>query len=277
MIQDIFPHRFNNQFLAHQDFKASDYIFCYEGNAILLKKVAEGYAFPKKQDFPEISDATEKAYLFSIDGISCFLIFEKPENIKSGIEFVDIGFFRTAAQQEVAWLSIAGFQIRNWYSQNQYCGKCGSTNQLHQEERAIVCPNCKQIIYPKISPAIIVAIVSGDKLLLARNSMFPGSWFSLVAGYVDVGESLEDTVRREVKEEVGIDVKSIRYYKSQPWPPSSSMMIGFVAEADESQPVVIDNKEIVEAAWFQRGKMPDHSLNISIAGEMIEEFEKGKL
>jgi NAD+ diphosphatase len=133
------------------------------------------------------------------------------------------------------------------------------------------------IVYPKISPAIIVAIICRNKILLARNSSFPGSWYSLVAGYVDIGESLEEAVTREVKEEVGLDIRNIRYYKSQPWPFSGSMMVGFVADADEDQTISIDMKEIAEAAWFQRGKLPNHSLNVSIAGEMIERFDKGEL
>jgi NAD+ diphosphatase len=133
------------------------------------------------------------------------------------------------------------------------------------------------IIYPKISPAIIVAIICNNKILLARSSKFPKNWYSLIAGYVDVGESLEEALIREVKEEVGLDVKNIRYSMSQPWPLSGSMMIGFVAEADENQPVSIDNREISEAAWFTRGNLPAHPPGLSIAGEMIERFEKGEL
>ena len=123
----------------------------------------------------------------------------------------------------------------------------------------------------------IIAIVCNDKLLLARNANFRGNWYSLIAGYADVGESLEETLAREVKEEVGLDVSNIRYYKSQPWPLSGSMMIGFIAEADDQQPITIDNKEIVEAAWFTRGNLPNHPPTLSIAGEMIEKFENGEL
>jgi NAD+ diphosphatase len=131
------------------------------------------------------------------------------------------------------------------------------------------------MVYPKISPAIIVAIVCNDKILLAHSNNFPGKWYSLIAGYTDIGESLEEAVMREVKEEVGLEVKNIRYYKSQPWPFSSSMMIGFFAEADDAQRIQTDNKEISHAAWFNRGNLPDHPAQISIAGEMIDKFEQG--
>jgi NAD+ diphosphatase len=165
----------------------------------------------------------------------------------------------------------------NWYSQNKFCGKCGAKTNSKPDERAIICPVCNTIVFPKISPAVIVAIICDNKILLARNSDFHGDWYSLIAGYADVGESLEETLVREVKEEVGLDIKNIRYYKSQPWPLSGSMMIGFIAEADETQPICIDRKEIAEAAWFTRGHLPKHSSNLSIAGEMIEKFEKGEL
>jgi len=99
----------------------------------------------------------------------------------------------------------------------------------------------------------------------------------LIAGYVDIGESLEETVVREVKEEIGIDVKNIRYYKSQPWPFSGSMMIGYWAEADDLQPLRLDENEISEAGWYSRGNLPNHPVNISIAGEMIELFEKNMM
>jgi len=139
------------------------------------------------------------------------------------------------------------------------------------------CSSCNTIVYPKISPAIIVAIICKDKILLARNTNFPGAWYSLLAGYADVGETLEETLIREVKEEVGLDVTNIRYYKSQPWPLSGSMMIGFIAKADDSQPICIDGHEIAEAAWFTRYNLPNYPSTLSIAGELIDKFAKGEL
>jgi NAD+ diphosphatase len=111
---------------------------------------------------------------------------------------------------------------------------------------------------------------------MAKGANFRGDFYSLVAGYADIGETLEDAVIREVKEEVGLDVTDIRYYSSQPWPLSSSMMIGFIAHADDRQPIVIEKKEISDAAWFTRDQLPNHPpAAISIAGEMIEKFRNG--
>lgn len=277
MIHEISPHRFNNHFLADRKVGEEDYIFHYDGDSILLRTCGDEFEIPRKKDFPEIPDEAENTFLFTLDEVPCFIIWDELKADKPGFVYKELSFFRYARQQEIAWVSMAGFHLMNWYSQNIFCGKCGAITRQKSDDRTIICTGCNTILYPRISPAIIVAIICNDKILLARNSNFPGNWYSLIAGYVDIGESLEEALIREVKEEVGLDVKNIRYYKSQPWPLSGSMMIGFIAEADENQPVAIDNNEIAEAAWFTRGNLTGHSLNISIAGEIIEKFEKGEL
>lgn len=277
MIQDIHPHRFSNLYLANQAINETDYIFHYQGNTILLKIKGNELVLPQKKDFPEISEKTDFVFLFSLDEVPCFLVWNELKVDETQMAYTDISFFRSTTQREIGWVSLVGLHLRNWYLQNRFCGTCGTRTWHKPDERAVVCPACNAVVYPKISPAIIVAILSNDKILLARNSNFVGGWYSLVAGFVDVGETLEETVRREVKEEVGLDVWNIRYYKSQPWELSGSMMIGFIAEADENQPICIDEKEITAAAWFTRENLPNHPLNISIAGEMIEKFERGEL
>ena len=277
MIQDIYPHRFSNLYLANQVIREDDYILHYQGNTLLLKTNGEELRIPQKKDFPEISSETEHVFLFSLNEVPCFLIWDDLKVDESQFTYKEIGFFRSTAQREIGWVSLVGLHLRNWYQQNRFCGFCGTRTQHKPDERAVVCPACNAVVYPKISPAIIVAILCNDKILLARNSNFTGGWYSLVAGYTDVGETLEETVRREVKEEVGLDVWNIRYYKSQPWELSGSMMIGFIAEADENQPICIDEKEIADAVWFTRDNLPNHPTNISIAGEMIEKFERGEL
>jgi NAD+ diphosphatase len=277
MIHEIFPHHINNQFIANTKIEENDFVLHYHENSVLLKMRGDKFELPKKKDFSEISDETKNVFVFTLNDTPCFLIMEDLKKKMHDFIYQDISFFRTAKQKEIAWASMVGLHLANWYSINKFCGKCGAKTQPKTDERAILCPACNTIYFPKISPAVIVAIISNNKILLVRSSNFPGSWYSLIAGYVDVGESLEEALAREVKEEVGLDVKNIRYYKSQPWPLSGSMMIGFIAEADENQTVYIDDKEITEAIWFTRGNLPEHSLNISIAGEMIEKFDKGEL
>jgi NAD+ diphosphatase len=277
MIQDIHPHRFSNLYLANRTPQDDDYIFHYQGNTILLKTKGEELTLPQKRDFQELGELAEWVFLFTLDEVPCFLIWNELKYDNPQLAFTEIGFFRTTAQREIGWVTLVGLHLRNWYKQNRFCGSCGGRTQHKADERAMVCADCDTTIYPKISPAIIVAIRSNDKILLANNANFAPNWYSLVAGYTDVGETLEETVHREVKEEVGLDVWNIRYYGSQPWELSGSMMIGFIAEADENQPIEIDEKEITHAAWFERGNLPNRPNNISIAGEMIEKFERGEL
>lgn len=277
MIQDISPHKFDNTYLEVKDIHEDDFILHYSGNTLLLRIDRNEFRLPQKRDLPEITVTTEKTFLFSLNDVPCFLIWDNLNANKPNLVYKEINFFRTVSRKEVAWVSIAGFHLMNWYSQNKYCGKCGTETLRKSDERAIICPSCNSVYYPRISPAVIVAITCRDKILLARNSNFPGHWYSLIAGYVDIGESLEECLVREVKEEVGLNVRNIRYYGSQPWPLSGSLMLGFIAEADDTQPICVDLKEIAEAAWYTRGSLPQHSSNISIAGEMIEKFEKGEL
>lgn len=276
MIQDIFPNQFKNEYKANQLVADTDWLFYFENNQLLLKTVDGQFFIPRKKDFPALSCQTA-TFLFTLNETSCFFISEKPEGTPAEFDYKDMNFMRALDQPEVAWTALAAFQLMNWYKQNKFCGKCGSPLQHKTDERALVCPSCKNMVFPKISPAVITAIICGDKILLARNASFTNNRFALIAGYVDVGETLEQTVRREIKEEVGLEITKLHYYASQPWPLSGSLMVGFVAEADDQQPITIDNKEIVEAGWFARGQLPNVPNNASIAGEMIEKFEKGEL
>jgi NAD+ diphosphatase len=274
MIQDIYPHTFSNRFIE-SGITDDDYIFYFKNNCLLLRRRNEGYGIPVRKEFN--GTVNQGIFMFSLNSNNCFLLNNCSVPEDPCYEYQEINFFRTLEQKEIAWAAIVGIQLMNWYSNNSYCGNCGRPMSPKNDERALSCTSCGNIIYPKISPAIIVAIISNDTILLARGNNFREGYYSLVAGYADIGESLEQAVVREVKEEVGLDVRNIRYYKSQPWPFSGSMMIGFIAEADETRPLQIDAKEISDAAWFNRNNLPKHPPVLSIAGEMIEKFEKGEL
>jgi NAD+ diphosphatase len=275
MIQNIHPHLLNNNFVVTSGMLENDYIFHFKENSLLLKQSGREFEIPRMKDLPSCNH--DGIFLFTLNNINCFLVWDCPEQDNKAFFYQEINFFRTLPQKEIAWAGIISLQLMTWYAQNKFCGRCGEHTVLKGDERAIICPSCQTTIYPKISPAIIVAILCNDKILLASGVNFRSNFYSLVAGYADIGESLEDTVAREVKEEVGIDIKNIRYYKSQPWPFSGSMMIGYIAEGDDTQPIQIDKIEIEDAAWFPRGNLPNHPTNISIAGEIIEKFEKGQL
>jgi NAD+ diphosphatase len=167
-------------------------------------------------------------------------------------------------------LAMRAYQVLNWELTNRYCGRCGSPLNTSSSEVAKVCPECQLTVFPRINPAVIVAIIKDNSILLARNSNFP--LHSVIAGYVETGESLEETVMRETFEEVGIKVKNVRYFSSQPWAFSYSLMIGFTAEYDSGE-ITPDGIEIKEAAWYTKDNLPSTLPGpISIARKLIDWF-----
>jgi len=166
----------------------------------------------------------------------------------------------------------SGEQLNRWYKKHKYCGRCGSILKDKKNERALHCEGCKTIYFPENFPAIIVLIKNKGKILLARNASFPENKYSLVAGYIDIGESAEEAVKREVMEEVGLNIKNIKYDGSQSWPFSSSLMLGFHAECDGSDEIKVDGIEIVDARWFDKDLEVDISTPGTIAGKMIRNF-----
>ena len=163
-------------------------------------------------------------------------------------------------------------QILNWYKGHQYCGKCGAKAQRHIDHRALYCPECEEQFFPRINPCVIVLVTRGEEILLARSSRFRHGFFSCLAGFIEVGETPEETVLREVREEVGLSVKNIKYVKSQSWPFPSQLMLGFHADYAGGE-IVPEPAEIEEAHWFDVRDLPSvPSPNVSVAGELIKTY-----
>ena len=163
------------------------------------------------------------------------------------------------------------FHLMDWQRTNRYCGVCGTGTEYDPGEGAMKCPDCGELYYPVISPAIIVAVKREGKLLMGHGVNFPPGRFSVMAGFVEPGESLEECVKREVYEETRIKVKNIRYFGSQPWPFPRSLMLGFTAEW-ESGEIEVDGKEVTEAGWFAPDEIPDVFRGLSISWKLIEDF-----
>jgi NAD+ diphosphatase len=162
-------------------------------------------------------------------------------------------------------------QILNWDKNFQFCGRCGTRTEELIKERAKRCPNCQFINYPRLSPAVIVAVIREDRILLARPKRFKSKMYSVLAGFVEPGETLGECVKREVLEETNVLVKNICYFGSQPWPFPDSLMVGFTAEY-KSGKIEIDKEELLEANWFKADGLPETPTKISIAGHLIDWF-----
>ena len=200
---------------------------------------------------------------------------ETIDNVEAkNIEFVSLRTLSTLIDEEIYLLSSKAKLLLDWLKLNQYCGVCGGEmyKKDSMSERAMICSNCGNMTWPRTSPAIIVAVTKEDKLLLAHNRFFPEGKYSVIAGFVEYGETFEDCVKREVYEEVGIKIKKIKYFGSQPWPYPNSMMIGFTAEYLHGD-IKVDGEEIVDANWFNREEVLKlHNKSISIGSDLIEWF-----
>ncbi|WP_319204839.1 NAD(+) diphosphatase [uncultured Ilyobacter sp.] len=269
MINEIAPNIFNISLLRRGNIKSEEQVLCYKNGKVLMKTIEDKFIIPQKNELGEW--VSEGILLGEIDGEKCFIA-EGKEEVPQGFDYVGMRDIRRHPDKLSKWITAVGFHLYNWINDNKFCGRCGNSMELKNDERALKCTSCKNIIFPKLSPAIIVAITKGDKLLLAKNKLHPGSFYSLIAGYVEAGETIEETVKREVMEEVGIDVKNISYYKSQPWPFSSSLMLGFFAEYDGNKPIKVDGIELSHADWFDANNLPEIPNRDSVAGEMIRIF-----
>lgn len=270
MIQDIAPHRFDRTYVIGKPV-ANDIALCVRKGKVLLRRRGEEWALPRFGDGVPTADAL---HVFSLDGVDCYLA-RTPDSTPEGTEYVDVGGIRAVRPMEVAFAAITAVQLHRWYGARQYCGRCGHKTKPSDVERAMVCPECGQIEYPKICPAVIVAVTHGDQLLLTRYANRPFRGYALIAGFVEIGETLEDTVHREVMEEVGVKVKNLRYYKNQPWAFTDTLLTGFYCELDGDPAITLDHNELCEGMWLRRDEIPSRENDVSLTAEMIERFRLG--
>ena len=218
-------------------------------------------------------------YLFNIDDAAFY--YARPDNLRESekglLAEIPMGSLRTYGAKWLAFTGITACHLAGWYERHRICGKCGAYTKQSEIERMLECPACQAIYYPRISPAVIVGVTDGSRLLLTRYANRPVASFALIAGFCEIGESVEDTVRREVMEEVGIRVKNIRFYKSQPWGFSSSLLMGFYCELDGGGEITLDRNELSAADWIERGDITVTDTSISLTSEMIETFRRDEI
>jgi NAD+ diphosphatase len=248
-----------------------DIYFLFRKDELLVKSHGENAIIPTTKDL-EAFNLINVQYLGSLKGQNCFCgELNEDVIISSNMYFSKIRPLIGIVEENMFWLAGRAIQIVNWNNHHSYCGSCGSLTKTMKGERAKECPKCGLINYPRISPAIIVAVVKQGQLLLAHNNQAPKGFYSVVAGFVEPGETFEECVHREVYEEIGIKVKNIEYFGSQPWPFPNSLMVGFTAEHAEGE-IKVDGIEIGHAEWYKSDALPSIPGSISIARKLIDWF-----
>ena len=278
MIQDIYPRVFNNAY-EHKQPDGEAYVLIYRDGKCLVRRDAYGdIVFPKRK---ECSDGLLYTYLFRIDQEEYFLgrfIKENDLNplLRKEYEWEDHRAFRLSMPRDRCFAGITGFQLANWYRRHQRCGQCGAQTRQDEKERMLRCPECGEMYYPQICPGVIIAVTHKHRILMSRYRDRQYKHFALLAGFNEVGESIEQTVHREVMEEVGLPVKNLRFYKSQPWPFTDTLLMGFFCELDGNDTTIdLEEDELSEADWYRPDEIPDDSGGggqVSLTSEMIMLF-----
>ena len=281
MIQEIYPKVFYPEFRNKKATNKKSFVLHFEYNKVMLIKDAltGEIRLPRFEDLEEDDENIyEKSYYVNaVDDEEFYLVDDMQVPEFGGFYMEGMQVLREFSPQYQAFATISASQVYRWMKSRKYCGYCGTVTEKSNTERALICPKCKNIEYPKISPAIIVAIRDGNRLLLTKNAKGTYKFYALVAGFVEVGESLEDAVRREVMEEVGLKVKNIQSYKSQPWSFSDSLMLAFIADLDGDDKITIQEEELSEARWFEREDVPVLPFHISVGHELIQKFRDGEI
>ena len=274
MLQDLDNGRLENEY-RNMTAGGEDWILCFHQGQVLLRRSADDALM-----LPALSQmgqtGMEPRYLFRIQGHNVFLWTDTaPVSPEDGFAYEPVRQLRQLKSKEVCFAVMTGWHLYNWYRNNRLCGGCGTPTEHDARERMLRCPNCGNMIFPRINPAVIVAVTDGERILLSKYAGRAYTRYALLAGFTEIGETLEQTVHREVMEEVGLRVKNLRYYKSQPWGVDGNILMGFFCDVDGSNVIRIDENELSMAQWFPRSAIPARDDGFSLTREMIRVFEEG--
>lgn len=281
MIQDIYPHKLNNSYIPGLESNDESLVIHFDNSgSILCKK--EGKPLPRLLEFKKKPD--KLTYLFSMDDDSVFLAEDEIVDMPADSEYMRIRAFRKRENtpKKSIFEVFTAKQLASWYKNNTYCGRCGRLTGRSIKERAITC-ECGNIIYPRVVPAVIVAVLKraekreDDEIVLTKyagRDAIP--YYALVAGFTEIGETFEETVAREVKEEIGLDVNKITYYKSQPWGVADDLLAGFFCEVDGNPSISRDESELSVAQWMRREEVVLQPDQLSLTNEMMTLFKEGR-
>ena len=285
MLQELKSGRLENEFY-NINAKDTDLVLCIKENRILVEIKETG-----KVDFPTAAMVNgwskesswnawreEKLqYAFRMQGTNFFLWMGEPgETEEDAFHYEELMAIRRPEVKEACFAAYTALHLYNWYRNNRYCGCCQTPTVHDTKQRMLRCPDCGNLIFPRISPAVIIAVTNGEKLLLSKYAGRSYTQYALLAGYTEIGETMEETVQREVMEEVGLKVKNIRYYKSQPWGKDGAVLMGFFCDLDGKDEIHLDEEELSQAGWYDRKNLPVRDDGISLTREMMRVFEEGR-
>ena len=276
MIQDIAPHRFHNEYRPDAVLNDESPVLRFDKRNPLAKLVKkDGRLVP---EFPQARyfDKEKLFYAFSIDDTEYFLDISGSTGTVEGFEFIDFRSCRKDISHRDGMVIFTGDHLNQWYGMTRFCGGCGATMTHSEAERAMRCPSCGKTYYPNIMPAVIVGVTNGNSLLMTKYKEGI-RYYALVAGFVEIGETLEECVAREVMEETGVKVKNIRYYKSQPWGMARDILAGFYCDLDGDDTIVLDTNELKIAEWVKREDIELQPDDYSLTNEMMKTFKEGRV
>jgi len=283
MIQDISPKQLSNQY-KNQMITDKDFVLVFSGREILLNVEGElrylTYGEVEKAYAAVDIDVPQCRFLFNVDEKSYFLAetFAVEESLKTefarrGYEFYSMYDLRRRQPKDAVFAGATAWHLFSWYRVNRFCGACGREMNHDENERMMRCEHCGNMVFPKIMPAVIVGLTDGDRLMMTKYAGREYKRYALIAGFTEIGETMEDTVRREVLEEVGLKVKNVTYYKSQPWGFAGDMLLGFFCELDGSDEIKMDEGELSVAEWVHYKDIPDYNEGLSLTEEMMRYFK----
>lgn len=289
MIQDIEPKRFFNQYTEKNPSEYSRIVSFSDGK--ILYREQDG-----KMEFPTFAQVKqhliqknvkwtgreddsrifpEAVYLFTIEQEDFFLM-DLQNEIFEDFSYHKMFETRHMHPKEYVLAAATGWHLYVWYRDNQFCGRCAKKLVHDEKLRMMKCTSCGNMVFPKIAPAVIVGVINGDKILMTKYAGREYKKYALIAGFTEIGETAEQTVEREVMEEVGLHVKNIRYYKSQPWGYDSDLLIGYFCELAEEHEIELDETELSLAEWVDYKDVPDDPEGLSLTREMMLTFREKK-
>ena len=279
MIQDIFPHRFYNTYQQKRPEDNSRILgFC---DRMVYLSDQDGIRFLTFQEWKSYNQRIGRGmlplvYLFTIEDEDYFLTDIHKEDKIGDFRFYKMFDIRPMQPKEAVFAATTAFHLYQWYRDNQFCGRCGK-KLIHSEKlRMMQCETCNNMVFPKIAPAVIVGVTNDDRILMTKYAGREYKRYALIAGFTEIGETVEETVQREVMEEVGLKVKKIRYYKSQPWGFDSNLLLGFFCELADEHEICLDREELSLAEWVDYHDILDDPEKLSLTHNMMEYFRDQK-